>query len=248
MRLYLILFLAGACLYFFTSCKKNENDNLLSKCDDIKQVIKYGAYDGRVFIDTIAYDEKRRVKYVAGAQGDNSFYEYHNDRIVLTASDISGNDISLVYFLDEKGRIKSTSNFDYQYTYNSDGQLVSFRRPNNFNGVMNDLRYTLKYQNGDLIEVSTIVNGVPTGKSSFEYYDEPNQDLMGYNQPLYLSYLVDQNTSYLTKAGFLGKQSVHLYKSVNYNVGYHSHATDYVKDNHGRIIKMPWVEFAYHCP
>lgn len=248
-----ILLLLGACLCLFVSCKKNENDHpIVEKCDNITQVIKYGAYDGRVLTETIVYDEKGRVKSVEGAQGDKSFYEYYNDKIVLSATDISGNDTSFIYFLDEKRRIKSTSYFDYRYTYNQDGQLVSFRRPLNINGQITDLQTALKYENGDLIEMSTLLNGVPFSKISFEYYDEPNQDLMGYNQPLYVSSTLPiPNTSYLIKAGFFGKHSTHLYKSVNFNLGYgsHSHNTNYVKDNNGRITKMnSWLEFTYECP
>src|SRR5215213_2026887 len=101
MRFPQILFLTGSCLYFFASCKKNENGSLLSKCDNIKQVIKHGVYGRQAVTETIMHDEKGRVKSVAGAERDKSFYEYYNNRIVLTATDISGNDISLVYFLDE---------------------------------------------------------------------------------------------------------------------------------------------------
>jgi len=76
--------------------------------------------------------------------------------------------------------------------------------------------------------------------TTFTYYNEPNQDLMGYNSPLYIgNVIMDRNTFYLIKAGFFGSQSKNLL-----NAG-----ITYQYDSSGRIISEPGeYSFVYQCP
>ena len=87
-------------------------------------------------------------------------------------------------------------------------------------------------------------------KINFGYYDEPNQDLLGYNQPLRIaSVLGDRNSFYLIKAGFFGKQSAHLYKTLDLNDNRGPQQVQYTKDTNGRITTFAGAYgFEYQCP
>jgi hypothetical protein len=187
------------------------------------------------------------VKYIKSQGQSFLAYTYFNDKIVLKAKDYSGVDIGITYYLDANGRIKGTSLFDNQYTYNEDGYLVSFRQP--IWGITNligyDL-YTLKYENGDLVELFSPTN-VNNGKINFKYYDELNQDLLGHHQPLYMM-LENRSSYFLIGAGFLGKQSAHLYKNYALKDIWADTEIKYTKDAKGRITSSNVYTFSYPCP
>jgi hypothetical protein len=179
----------GFCSILILSCSKHKDSEApsIDPCDKIVKVETYNA-GNLVPYATIEYDGQGRVKHVTGEGLNTSIYTYtyYKDSIVLSATDTYGNNIGLTYFLDEKGRVKGTSYFDYQYTYNADGYLVSYRQPYTItnNQIAGYIYYTLKYENNDLTEIITTEN-TDWKKINFRYYDEANQDLLGKNQPLY---------------------------------------------------------------
>ncbi|HEX6426528.1 MAG TPA: DUF4595 domain-containing protein [Niastella sp.] len=236
------------------SCSKDKDSGTppVDPCDNILKVEQYNYYGNLQPWATIEYDEKGRVQHVTGEGLNASTYAYNKDNIVLTATDIYGANIGLTYFLDANGRVKGTSYFDNQFTYNADGYLVSFRQPyGNNNQIYGSTLYTLKYENGDLTEIFTTEN-VSWKKINFKYYDEPNQDVLGYNQPLYIGgVLGDRNSFYLIKAGFFGKTSAHLYKTLAINDAWSNGQIQYTKDAKGRIkstVGVGGYSFTYQCP
>jgi hypothetical protein len=207
-------------------------------------------YFNSYFTAAIAYDERGRVKHVTGEMKNASTYTYYKDSIVLSATDIYGKNIGLTYYLNANGRVKGTSFFDNQYTYNADGYLVSYRQPYTYNDQIKGYNfYTLRYENGDLIEIATADINVSWKKINFKYYDKVNEDLLGYNQPLYTGgVLGDRNTFYLIKAGFFGKQSAHLYKTLAINDSWTNSEMLYSRDANGRITYTGDFTFKYKCP
>ena len=147
--------------------------------------------------------------------------------------------------------MKGTSFFNHRYTYDTDGHLVSFWQPFTYNDkIVDSAFYTLKYENGDLVEVTTADQSISNHKVNFAFYDEPNQNLLGYNQPLYIAgVLGDRNTFYLIGAGFFGKQSAHLYKTVDFNnPNSQGGPVNYEKDTKGRIKTFGGLySFEYQC-
>jgi hypothetical protein len=242
------------CSMLALSCSKDKDADTTNgdPCDQILKVEQYNYYGNLEPYTTVEYDEKGRVKHVTGQGLNASTYTYNKDNIVLTATDINGDNIGLTYFLDTKGRVKGTSYFDNQFTYNADGYLISFRQPYGYNNqITGSTFYTLKYENNDLTEIFTTEN-VSWKKINFKYYDEPNQDVLGYNQPLYIgSVLGDRNSFYLIKAGFFGKTSAHLYKTIAINDSWSNGQIQYTKDAKGRIkstVGVGGYSFTYQCP
>lgn len=253
-NLFRLLCTISFCSVLISSCKKDKDSKKdvepVTPCDRIVKVAFYN-YQGVVPNNTVEYDEQGRVKFVKGEELNASSYTYLKDKIVLAATDIRGNDIGLTYYLDANGRVKGTSYFDNQFTYNSEGYLVSFRQPYTVNGstVTGYDTYTLTYKNGDLDEVYTLAPNVSSKKVNFKYYDEPNQILLGYNQPLYAgAVLGDRNSFFLISAGFFGRQSAHLYRTLAINGQWSNGEIKYQKDAKGRITSTGAFAFDYQCP
>ena len=231
------------------SCSKDKiSGQIGDPCDQIVEVEQYLPV-GPVEWESLAtyeYDSKDRLKSF-GDGTNTTTYTYHKDRIDAT---FSNNSNVTSYYLDAKGRIKGTSHFDHQYTYDGNGYLTSFRSPYGTGGqILGYVLYTLKYENNDLIEVSTSDQSVSNKKITFQYYNEINQDLLGYNQPLYIaSVLGSRESFYLVKAGFFGKQSAHLYKTLSINDVPPTGQMQYTKDAKGRIISTNYYRFSYRCP
>jgi hypothetical protein len=238
------------------SCTKNKNDAPLlppiNKCDQIIEVTFDHPYSNPPTQReaTITYDERGRVKTVIGQGQNTATYEYPEDTIIVTETDVFGTPTFQKYFLNRDGFVQSTQTMDYKFTYNADGQLVSYQQPyGDATGILGYTPYTLSYIDGDLVEITTAEN-VANKQISFTYYDEPNQDIMGYNQPLYIGQVLGgRNTFYLIKSGFFGKQSAHLLKTIDMHQGYPPGMIEYVKDSKGRITKTQggWG-VKYFCP
>lgn len=253
-KLFPALLAICLCPFFILACKKkNDSKPAVDPCDHIVEVMYYSPYVAPTWqtTATVEYDTQGRVKHIKGEGYNTSAYAYYNDRIELTATDINGTDIGLTYYLDAKGRIKGTSVFNYRFTYDNEGHLISYWAPFGNNGRITDSAfYTLKYENGDLIEASTTRQNMYNQKVTFAFYDEPNQDLLGYNSPLYIAGVIgDRNSFYLIGAGFFGKQSVHLYKSVDFHSQYSQGGTvSYEKDTKGRITTFVGAyKYKYQC-
>jgi Domain of unknown function (DUF4595) with porin-like fold len=239
-------------LFLFISCSKSK-DQPVNTCDQITESYDphpYGNLGPPTAIFT--YDDQGRVSYVKGQLQNQASYTYYNDSIVLTATDIYGADIGTTYYLDNQRRIIRTRDYDWDFKYNTDGYMISCKIPYGNNGQITG--YTpkfLTYTNGNLTEVTTTdPNAVPQ-KISFGYYDEPNQNLMGYNSPLYISGILgDRNSFFLISGGYFGKQSKNLYKTLDWNsVYYPPGSVSYLKDSSARIVEMQQgFSFKYRCP
>jgi YD repeat-containing protein len=239
-------------LFLFISCAKSNNQPI-NTCDQITQVYDphpYGPIGPPTAVFT--YDEQGRVIHVKGQLQNQTSYTYYNDSIVMSATDIYGVDIGTTYYLDNQHRIIRTKFYDWDFQYNADGYMISCKIPYGNNGQITGFTPKfLNYTNGNLTQVTTTdPNAVPQ-KISFGYYDEPDQDLMGYNSPLYISEILgDRNSFILIKAGFFGKQSKNLYKTLDWNSVYYPPGTvGYDKDSSGRIIGLQMgFSFTYRCP
>lgn len=249
--------LASLAFLYLLSCKKGNNDSTsnppIDPCDLVTEVLLYNQYADPVLqheVD-VTYDKQGRVKSIVGKGLNRSDYTYFDDKIELKATDIFGDDISVTYYLDNKGRITRTSYFDFQYTYNDEGYLTSLRQPYGTGGVINGSTLNLlTYENGDFVRVTNEIPNSNHNDIKFAYYDEPNQDMMGYNNPLYSSGLIgDRPSFFLMKAGYYGKLSRHLLKSRKDNDSYPPWPIDYTKDAKGRVVSMvgEWT-FKYACP
>lgn len=254
---FILSALATVSLLCLFSCKKGNSDSSLNPpgdpCDRVKEVLLYNQYADPVLQHEadVIYDNQGRVKTIIGKGKNRSDYTYFKEKIELKATDIFGNDISVTYFLDSKGRITRTSYFDFQYTYNEGGYLISLFNPYGTGGVINGSTLNiLSYENGDLVHVTNDVENSEYSDIKFTYYEEPNQDMMGYNNPLYISGLIgDRPSFFLMKAGYYGKLSTHLMKSVKFNNGYSAWPQNYTKDAKGRVVSIvdKWA-FNYACP
>ena len=241
--------------FLLVACSKSKENRPASvdTCDQITEAFDPHPYTAlgpptAVFI----YDDQGRLTHVQGQQQNQATYAYYNDSIVLTATDINGVNIGTTYYLDNQHHITRTRDFDYDFQYNADGYMISCKLPYGNNGQI--LGYTpkfLTYTNGNLTEVTTTdPNAVPQ-KISIGYYDEPNQDLMGYNSPLYISEILgDRNSFFLIRGGYFGKQSTNLYKTLDWNSpSYPPGTVSYVKDSSGRATAMQdGFSFNYRCP
>jgi hypothetical protein len=243
------------CSLLILSCSKPKDEETdetppVDPCDQIVKVETYNYAGNPPTSTAIEYDEQGRVKHVTGEALDAATYTYYKDSLVLSATNEYGNDISVKYLLDAKGRITGTSIYENMYAYNADGYMVSFRMPYYYTNQMPVyVLYNLKYENRDLIEMTSTDNNVSRKKINFKYYDETNQDLLGYNQPLFIGVLPDRNSYYLTKAGFFGKQSAHLLKNVTTNDLSTTADVQYIKDAKGRITSIVHgFAFTYRCP
>jgi hypothetical protein len=244
-----------AFFFLFLACSKStENKSTpVDTCDQITQAFDphpYGPLGPPTAIFT--YDDQGRVSHVQGQLQNQASFTYYNDSIVLTATDIYGGNIGTTYYLDKQHHVTRARDADYDFQYNGDGYMISCKLPYGNNGLITG--YTpkfLNYTNGNLTEVTTTdPNAVPQ-KISFGYYDEPNQDLNGYNSPLYISEILgDRNSFFLIRGGYFGKQSKNLYKSLDWNSPYYPPGTvSYVKDSAGRITAMQdGFSFTYRCP
>jgi YD repeat-containing protein len=238
-----------------TSCKKDKDSpggTMTDPCYRIVAVSYYSPYVPPTWrlTATVEYDDQGRIKKVIGEGQNAATYTYHKDRIELVATDIFGADISVIYFLDEKGRVTRTDDFDHKITYDAEGHLISYRMPIGTGGqITGYISYNLKYENGNLVQVTSPDSNVSYNQIDFTYYNEPNHDLLGYNQPLYIAGILgDRNTFFLTSAGFFGTQSKNLYKSVDMNDGYTHGTVQYTADAKGRKTGTAAFKFDYQCP
>jgi hypothetical protein len=223
------------------SCKK-ENSSA-NDCNNIVQGYNYNPVGSPILTATFTYDGAGRVSSVKGELQNASSYTYYKDHIVLNATDIYGNNISNYYFLDNAGRIVGP---DSNYQYNSAGYMTLFKSGSSY--------YTLTYTNGDLTEMFTPDLTVSRKRVVFTYYNEPNQDLMGYNSPLYIGDAIyDRNSFFLIHKGAFGKQSQHLLKDITFydqsNTPTGGGRETYEYDSTGRITAIDGeFSFTYQCP
>jgi hypothetical protein len=236
------------------SCKKSskEETTKVDPCNQIIEVLDFSPYRTPNYQTTAAltYDGEGKVKTVKGNAQNATEYVYYSDRIEIKAKDFFGDDISDTYYLDKNKRIIGAASYNYDFKYNAEGYLISFKKPYGVTSIIGYNQFYLKYENDNLTEVYTEDVNVSPKKASISYYPEANQDLLGYNSPLYISNVIyDRNTFFLIKAGFFGKQSKDLFKGIDWHDGFSYGSTNYTKDSKGRITKInEGYMFKYHCP
>jgi len=231
------------------SCSKNNTTKTATNdCNEIVEVMQGGEccyYTAA----TLTYDANQRIKTVVGQGLNRTEYTYYSDSIGIKATDINGNDISGTIYLDNLQRATGSRYFKGAYTYDADGYLSSFKKPYGNNGqVTGYTQYYAIWENGDLISVYTNDLNVSTKSITFQYFNQPNQNLLGYNSSFYVGEILqDRNSFYLLNGSFFGKQSKDLLKSINVN-GSQSNDITYQSDSTGRIIKASdFYKFGYKC-
>lgn len=241
-------------LTLIISCKKSNTSNTPEiSCNNIVEVLDYHPNGNPTYQTTaiLTYDSQGRIKTVTGQGSSRSEYTYYNDSIVLKATDINAVDIGQVYYLNTQHRITRTKYANEEYQYDIDGYLISYKQPYGNNGqIYGYTQYFLTWQNGNLTSVYTNDSNVTRKKVAFQYYNLPNQNLLGYNSPFYDgSILYDRNSFFLLGDLYFGKQSKDLLKSSNLNDINQSADIIYQSDLNGRIIDLAdFYKFKYHCP
>ena len=241
-------------LTLIISCKKSSTSNTPEiSCNSIVEVLDYHPYGNPTYqpTATLTYDSQGRIKTVTGQGANRSEYTYYNDSIVLKATDINGVDIGQVYYLNTQHRITRTKYANEEYQYDIDGYLISYKQPYGNNGqIYGYTQYFLTWQNGNLTSVYTNDPNVTRKKVTFQYYNLPNQNLLGYNSPFYNgSILYDRNSFFLLGSLYFGKQSKDLLKSSSLNDINQSGEIIYQSDLNGRIIDLAgFYKFKYQCP
>ena len=238
-------------LTILTSCSKNNNStSTQDTCNKIVEVLEQQNYTYQTTA-TLTFDGQGRVKTVLGQGQNKTDYTYYNDSIVIKATDIYGVDITSVLYLDNLHRVIKTKFSNPEYTYNNEGYLISYKQAYGNNGqIFGYTQYFLTWQNGNLTLLYTNDANASMKKVTFQYYNLPNQNLLGYNSPFFIGdILYDRNSFFLLEGLFFGKQSKDLLKSVNFNDTNQSSDIGYSSDSTGRIINSgSYYKFKYQCP
>ena len=241
-------------LISFFSCSKNSTPGTTeNSCNRIVEVLEYHP-SGRPTYQTTAtltYNSDGKIKTVKGEGFNSSEYTYYNDSIVLKAKDINGVDIGQVYYLNNQHRITRTKFANEEYQYDGDGYLISYKQPYGNNGqIYGYTQYYLTWQNGNLTAVYTNDPNVSSKKVTFQYYNLPNQPLLGYNSPFGSgSILYDRNSFFLLGGLYFGKQPKDLLKSSKLDDMNQWGDIIYQSDLKGRVIELAtFYKFKYQCP
>ncbi len=248
------IFLIALIVTAFFSCSKSKTDSpKTDPCDRIVELFDWHPYETPQYQLALifTYDAQGRVTLAKGPGMKKAEYTYYKDKIVVNATDNWGVNTSRTYFLDNMGRIKGTDFFDHQYTYDSEGYLISVRQYYEYNGqVLGFHPYFLKWENGNLAELYTTDQIAAHKKVTFQYYDSPNQNMAGFNEPFYIGQILyDINSLFLLQSGFFGKQSKNLLKDAIINDVDFPGMTTYKYDAKGRIIQVSQnYKYNYQCP
>lgn len=223
------------------SCTKERTPDVRT-CNRIVQVFDAfpnGGTAGSPFA-TIAYDDSGRVRTVIGPGEERRVYKYYPDSIVLKTIYANGTEVADTYVLDGSGRVVRSLAMDYNFRYDDEGYLATFQRHNGKWGQDSRyIPYNLRYANGNLAEVYSSDPEAPLPRITLSYYDLPNQELAGFNSPLWEGrVLADWGMLYLVPGGYFGKASRDLLKAALCRF-----------DDKGRIVSMvDRYEFRYQCP
>lgn len=247
----ILLFISTIFLITINSCSKDKNNRGPEiKCDYVKEILEDNGPNSTSPVKELTYDKVGRIIRVKGRDQDDNIFRYTKTTIEQDITRMNGpNKKKLTSYLDNKGRITGTSDFNNEYKYNSDGYLVSFKEPIMYtNEVSSFTTYTLTYEKGNLVRISTTDNDSIKGDISFTYFDSPAQNSVGYNSALSLLYLISPwDHQFLIEGGFYGKPSKNLLKSINYKKGDRQWPQEYEFDAKGRIIKFQSFGFKYQC-
>lgn len=246
---FFCLFVIAIVIVFNSCSKKKDEQDPQNTCNYVKEWVTYNYWDKVPGTTKFTYDSKGRVVFVKGDGLNQSSFTYTNNTIELNATNIYGINTKLTFYLDNQNRITGTNYFDNDCKYNSEGYLISYRSPATYNDkIVGYTVYTLIYQDGNLVKVTAPDPKVSGGNVDFEYFDKPAQDCLGYNSPLYIGGpLGERDYFILIPAGFFGKPSKSLLKSVNLNEQNGPFSRKYQFDSKGRIIREGNYGFSYQC-
>lgn len=234
-------------LLFCSSCVKKIDQPFSPPCDRIVQISAFQYPDNVVYpFMAVFYDSKGRVSSARGEGKINYEFTYFGDHIELKATTFEGELKVYYYYLNAEGRIKSSSVFDNEIKYNKEGFITTMKRPDLKKDLVTGYKQLFfSYQNGNLTEIHD-----ETGEKtySFEYYENIQQSVAGYNAPLFAGNVIsDRPTSFLIEMGFFGQQSHNLLKKAN-DGSLSVHNIDYQFDHKGRIITQSGIyKFVYQC-
>ncbi|HKG08103.1 MAG TPA: DUF4595 domain-containing protein [Pedobacter sp.] len=237
-----VLFLLASC-----AADKRKEEPQKETCYDVAEVLIAYGNDKNGPGDSLFYDSRGRVTKVVHELTSQVTYDYLESRIQMKGTNILGTDISTTFFLDDQKRIVRTT-ANYEFGYNSEGYLIFCKFPIDNNGTVTGYStLDFKYEGGNVTEVSETEGRTVTTRK-FEYFDEPQQDLMGWNSPLFgAGFFSDIYVFYLSEAGYFGKSGKNLLKSFNDRKG-NILMRKYKKDAQGRIVLMDEGRaFVYKC-
>lgn len=228
------------CLCVMLSCSKKEQPPA-GDCPRVGQVFEVfpgGAVAAQPFA-TLAYDDSARVKTVTGPGAERRVYSYYKDSIDVKTTYASGAVLRNTYFLNDEGRVVRSRSVDYGFRYDEEGCLVAFRQHNGKTGPDGRyIDYHVRWEGGNLVEVSSADAGAPIPPVLFNYYAQPHQELVGFNSPLWEGRVLGNwDLLYLVPGGYLGKAPRDLLKVALYEF-----------DEKGRVVTMQdrWA-FRYDC-
>lgn len=221
------------------SCSKKDAPQ--GDCNQVVQVFEAlpeGAIAAEPFA-TLTYDDSARVSTVSGPGWEKRKYTYYKDSITVRTVYESGAVRQNTYWLDSEGRVVSSRAADYRFRYNAEGYLVGFQQHNGkYNQDSRYIPYTVRWEEGNLAEVSSVDPDAVVKQMFFNYYPQPHQELVGFNSPLWEGRVFsDWDLLYLVPGGYLGKSSRHLLRAARYEF-----------DDKGRAVTMAdrWA-FRYGC-
>lgn len=218
--------------FLISSCSKSGNDpkKSIDPVVDPCRIVTVEVINGTPV--TYSYDSQGRVSQTTNLFGFGTGTFTYSTYNVTFKNAKDGSTYNFV--TDAQGRIVSDK-YD-TYKYDAEGYLIE----KNDGSVTSE--FVLSYSNGNLVKV--VRRGEET--STISYFDERNQDLMGYESPLFSSLLFNMHTFSGIMVRFTGKQSKNLVRSIttvkkdpdtNKEVEFRDTYT-YQKDSDGKVIAM----------
>jgi hypothetical protein len=201
------------------ACKKDHDSKPISEAR-----IKTMAYDNIVI--TYFYDEKGRVKRAAANPGGYMQYVYTDTTVTIENYYPAGTLLEKeVYKLGANGLAtgKTKNSIEYEFSYNSDGQLTLAKMYNMSSSARWEVHYS--FTNGNRDSITDILSGLaPQTHTYFDEYDAGK-----------LNSLSNENFG----MAYLGADSKYLLKKFRYkNVsGIIPSTYTYEFDAHNRVIK-----------
>lgn len=222
-----------ATILLFSACSKKGNDPevIVDPVSKTCQIVTVEEVNESPI--TYTYDDQGRVLKVTELYGfGTGTFTYSAGKVTFKDSNDGTNK---EFNTDTQGRIVSDSRDTYKY--NADGYLTEK------NDGSIPAEFVLTYTNGNLVKVVT--DGKETSDITY-YEDEINQNLMGFENPLFSGLLFNHHTFSSLTATFMGKPSKNLVKSITVvekdaSTGLNVQTTEtytYQKDSDGKVTSQ----------
>lgn len=238
-------------IFLFESCSKksdSEDPKAFNQCQFPSyqiEALTYSRHDTTKY----TYDDKGRISIVDQGGLEVTHFTYEKNRIVMTATDVFGEDDSNIFYLNDKGLISREQRYRTNYGYDDNGYMIKLINTGfQIDYELKDttwstpMVYILEYDKGNLVK----------------YYDE--------SYPSYVTtytYSTKQNTSHipfygvtvpnfpraemLAVQGWFGKLSVNELSSYTENGIKYQFFKDAQYDNLGRLISVGDYKYGYNC-